>query len=55
MAQKFTAPRGTQDLLPKDSYKWRVLEHRIMEIAETYGYREILIHYYKGASIRKIY
>ena len=43
MAQKFSAPRGTQDVLPQDSYKWRFLERRIMEIAESYGYREIRI------------
>ena len=43
MAQKFSAPRGTQDLLPQDSYKWRFLERRLMEIAEAYGYREIRI------------
>ena len=31
------APKGTQDVLPQDSYKWRFLERRIMEIAESYG------------------
>lgn len=35
------APRGTQDLLPSDSYKWRYIEKVAMEEAKAFGYREI--------------
>lgn len=35
------APRGTQDILPKDSYKWRFLENLMLEQAKIYGFSEI--------------
>ncbi len=35
------APRGTQDVLPKDSYKWHLLEKRIRELCDLYQFREI--------------
>ncbi len=41
MAQINKAPRGTQDLLPADSYKWQYLEGKMMETARLFGYREI--------------
>ncbi|WP_342389219.1 histidine--tRNA ligase [Salinicoccus bachuensis] len=34
-------PRGTQDILPKDTYKWQFIEDRLHEIAQNYNYREI--------------
>ncbi|MCL2088536.1 MAG: histidine--tRNA ligase [Oscillospiraceae bacterium] len=36
-----TAPRGTGDILPADSYKWRYAEGVIARIAEKYGFGEI--------------
>ena len=41
MAQINKAPRGTQDVLPADSYKWQYLEGKMMETARLFGYREI--------------
>lgn len=35
------APRGTQDILPVDSYKWRYVERVVAEEAKAFGYREI--------------
>lgn len=35
------APRGTQDILPKDSYKWRFLENIMLEQAKIFGFSEI--------------
>lgn len=35
------APRGTQDILPKDSFKWRFLENVMLDQARTYGFSEI--------------
>lgn len=34
-------PRGTQDILPKDTYKWQYIENRLNEIAENFNYSEI--------------
>ncbi len=36
-----TAPRGTVDLLPANSVRWRALEARIREISGRFGYGEI--------------
>lgn len=41
MAQRITAPRGTADLLPPLSRRWRALEARARAIATRFGYREI--------------
>lgn len=38
---RFQAPRGTEDVLPADSYKWRRLEAAFVGLVESYGYREI--------------
>ncbi len=35
------APRGTQDVLPIESYKWQALERLLHEIAALYGFREL--------------
>jgi histidyl-tRNA synthetase len=35
------AIRGTQDILPSESYKWQHVEHTAMSIARDFGYREI--------------
>lgn len=34
------APRGTQDLLPRDSYKWQFVENLVLETARLFGFRE---------------
>lgn len=34
-------PRGTQDILPSETPKWRYIEHKLSEIAERYNYKEI--------------
>ncbi|MFB9860676.1 histidine--tRNA ligase [Salinicoccus siamensis] len=34
-------PRGTQDILPKDTYKWQFIEARLHQIAQDYNYSEI--------------
>ena len=41
MAQKITGPRGTQDVSPYDSYKWLLLEKKLREIVDQYGFKEI--------------
>ena len=34
-------PRGTQDVLPKESYQWQVVEDAMRRICSAYGFKEI--------------
>ena len=34
-------PRGTEDVLPRDSYRWQFVEDIFRDEARTYGYKEI--------------
>jgi len=36
-----TAPRGTQDVLPEEVYKWRHVEHVARSVARDFGFMEI--------------
>ncbi len=38
---KYTAPRGTQDVLPPDQPYWRYVIERAHRIAQLYGFRQI--------------
>ncbi|WP_040286388.1 histidine--tRNA ligase [Sporosarcina koreensis] len=38
---KFKVPRGTQDILPSESWKWQKLERMIHEVCDLYRYEEI--------------
>src|SRR6267142_6148126 len=38
---KFQAPKGTHDILPGESERWRWLEARARDILSRYGYREV--------------
>ncbi len=35
------APKGTEDLLPQDSFRWQYLEKSFKEVCDNFGYREI--------------
>jgi histidyl-tRNA synthetase len=41
MALITKAARGTADVLPKESYKWRAVEDCLRRVAGAYGYQEI--------------
>lgn len=41
MTQKITGPRGTQDVSPYESYKWLLLENKLREVVDQYGFKEI--------------
>ncbi len=41
MAVKYTRPRGTEDVLPAESWKWHYLENAMRETARRFGYREM--------------
>lgn len=36
----YSAPKGTRDVLPADSYKWHFVENILRKTAERYGFRE---------------
>jgi histidyl-tRNA synthetase len=38
---RFQAQRGTEDVLPADSYKWQRLEEEFRDVCRLYGYKEI--------------
>ncbi|MEY4374263.1 MAG: hypothetical protein RL760_429 [Candidatus Eisenbacteria bacterium] len=41
MAPKHQAPRGTRDLLPEDTARWRWVEDRARTVLERYGFGEL--------------
>ncbi|MBQ4333226.1 MAG: histidine--tRNA ligase [Clostridia bacterium] len=41
MALITQAPRGTQDVLPENSYKWQYVEQTALSIARDFGFHEI--------------
>ncbi|UCC68633.1 MAG: histidine--tRNA ligase [Armatimonadota bacterium] len=41
MAAKHRAPRGTQDVLPQDSWRWQRVEAAFRDTCARYAYREI--------------
>ena len=43
MALEIKAVRGTQDVLPSQSYKWRYLEGELAKAISLYGYKEIRV------------
>ena len=43
MAKLQTAIRGTQDVLPKDSYKWQYIEKTLLETAKLFGFSELRV------------
>ncbi len=43
MAEINKAPRGTSDVLPKESYKWQFVESKMFETASLFGFNEIRI------------
>lgn len=38
---RYSAPRGTQDILPRESPKWQYVEARFRDICRLYGYHEL--------------
>lgn len=38
-----SSPKGTEDLLPEESYKWQYLEKKFKETADAYNYKEIRV------------
>ena len=43
MAEINKAPRGTNDVIPEQSYKWQFVEQKLIETAGLYGFKEIRV------------
>lgn len=43
MAILTTAPRGTKDVLPRDTARWQYVEKTLLETASLFGFREIRV------------
>ncbi len=43
MAEIIKAIKGTNDVLPEESFKWQLIESKMLSTASLYGYREIRI------------
>ncbi|MHB1485615.1 MAG: histidine--tRNA ligase [Saccharofermentanales bacterium] len=48
---KFTAPKGTRDILPEEIYKWQYAERIFAQVCDTFGYREIRIPTFESTEV----
>ncbi len=53
MTLRFSAPRGTSDILPDDISAWETVEVKARQILKTYGYREIRTPMYEETALFK--
>ena len=44
-------PRGTQDILPEESYKWQFIEQRLYDIVKAYNYQEIITPVFEATEL----
>ena len=51
MAEKFTIPRGTYDILPDMSYKWQYVTKIFRDIAYVFNFREIVTPIFENAGL----
>lgn len=51
--KNFQTPRGTQDVLPQEVYKWQQIEDLIRQICTVYGYDEIRTPVFEDTSVFK--
>ncbi len=51
MAEIIKAVKGTNDVLPENSYKWQYIEDTLIDIASLYGYREIRIPVFEHTEV----
>ena len=49
--EKITAPRGTADVLPDESWKWQVVERIAREVGELYHFQEIRTPAYESTQL----
>ncbi len=51
MAEINKAPRGTNDVLPEESYKWQFVEQKLLETAGLYGFKEIRVPVFEHTEV----
>lgn len=51
MAEINKAPRGTNDVLPEESYKWQFIEQKLLETAGLYGFKEIRVPVFEHTEV----
>lgn len=51
MAEINKAPRGTNDVVPEESYKWQFVEQRLIETAGLYGFKEIRVPVFEHTEV----
>lgn len=51
MAEINRAVKGTNDILPSDSYKWQFVEGKMLETASLYGFREIRVPVFEHTEV----
>lgn len=51
MAAKYTKPRGTQDILPGETWKWDYMEAGIRKVMGRYGYKEIRLPTFENTEV----
>ena len=47
----YSAPRGTQDILPEDQPYWRYILKRAHYIAQLYGYQQLGIPIFEDTAL----
>lgn len=51
MAEIIKAVKGTNDILPENSYKWHYMENKMLSTSALYGYREIRIPVFEHTEV----
>lgn len=51
MSEPVKAVRGTNDILPQDSTKWRFVENALFDTAELYGFKQIRIPVFEHTEV----
>ena len=51
MAEINRAVKGTNDILPADSHLWQFVEHKMLETAALYGFREIRVPVFEHTEV----
>ncbi len=53
MAEINRAVKGTNDILPSDSYKWQFVENKMLETARLFGFSEIRVPVFEHTEVFK--
>ena len=51
MADKITAPKGTKDILPAESYRWQYIESVLSKTVKKYGHKEIRLPTFEATDL----